>query len=103
MKHMVILVCSPGAEDPEVRMIENTLEECQKVVGGRIEIALTSQSFPKDILVICNAEGLLEDLPPNRFGIRGTFFCCRRNGEEFDSLTPRQIVFLKKYLESTGW
>ena len=69
MKHMVILVCSPGAEDPEVRMIENTLEECQKVVGGRIEIALTSQSFPKDILVICNEEGLLEDLPPNRFGM----------------------------------
>ena len=73
MKHMVILVCPPGAEDPEVRMIENTLEEFQKVVGGRIEIALTSQSFPKDILVICNEERLLEDLHPNRFGIRGTF------------------------------
>ena len=87
----------------EVRIIENTLEECQKMVGGRIEIARTSRSFPKDVLLICNEEGLLKDLPVNRVGILGTFFFCRRNGEEFDSLKPRHIIFLKKYLKSTGW
>lgn len=103
MKTILILVCRPGVRDPETQMIENTLEACQKLVGGKIQIAPTPKSLPKDILLVCNEEGLLEGLPMNRFGIPGTFFFCRKDGEEFGDLKLRQIIELKKYLQKTGW
>lgn len=55
-----VIVKKPG-EEPYETTIPNTLEACQDLVGGYIEV------FPvaTDACIICNEEGLLRDLPFN--------------------------------------
>lgn len=45
---------------PKVKIIDNTLEAKQKLVGGLIEVIPYN-----DLLLICNEEGKILDLPPN--------------------------------------
>ena len=55
------IVLKKVGEEPEVMNIENTLEAKQKLVNGWIEVV----SVTDDILLVCNEEGKLENLPPN--------------------------------------
>jgi len=55
-----VLVIEPG-KNPEEREIDNTLEALQEIVGGYIECV----TMATDLVVICNEEGRLMDLPFN--------------------------------------
>ena len=88
-------------ELPEEIEIDNTLEAKQKLVGGWIEQAF----LPKDdsVVLICNEEGKIYGLPPNRdIGrdiIVGNFFLVGDDPElgEDRSLTEEQISKYTKY------
>jgi hypothetical protein len=89
-----ILVVEPG-KVPEVREIPNGLEASQKIVGGYIEII----RLHDDVILVCNEEGKLDGLPPNRMIpeyrdiIMGTFFLTYDDDEgNFTSLTDEQIA-----------
>ena len=100
---MLILVVEPG-KVPESREISGSLKEMQSIVGGYIQAIYP---FP-GIALVCNEEGMLLRLPPNR-GLRdksgklydvicGTFFLCGApaDGENFVGLTPEQAEQLEK-------
>ena len=91
---------------PRVEEIGNTLQELQQAVGGSIEVV--PAELGDDALVICNDEGKLMNLSPNR-GLRdkdgqiydivcGTFFLCGAppDNDHFTSLTPEQIERYQK-------
>ena len=100
---MRILVVEPEHK-PEVREINDSLKEMQEIVGGLIQPIYLDDS----VVLICNDEGKLMNLPANR-GLRdengqmcdiifGTFFLCGApaDTDHFTSLTPEQI---KQYEE----
>ena len=77
---MQILVVEPERR-PEVREINDSLEEMQGIVGGFIQPICP---FEDSVALVCNEEGKFMDLPANR-GLRdkngqlcdivfGTFF-----------------------------
>lgn len=87
------IVLKKVGENPEVMNIENTLEAKQKLVDGLIEVV----SITNEILLICNEEGKLDNLPPNLLFdydyIAGDCFFIGddyKNGD-FKSLTDEQI------------
>ena len=95
---MRILVVEPEYK-PEVREINDSLKEMQGIVGGLIQPIYLDDS----VVLICNDEGKLMNLPANR-GLRdengqmcdiifGTFFLCGApaDTDHFTSLTPEQI------------
>ena len=99
-----VLVVKPGKR-PERVEIGAELEDMQRVVGGRIQ---EFQPFDDEAAVICNEEGKLDGLPPNRAVysedgemvdiVAGTFFICDApiSSETFQSLSEEQM---KKYEE----
>jgi hypothetical protein len=90
---MRILVKYPNS-NLEIKEIDGSLKSMQKIVGGYIEVVKVPHS---KILLVCNEEGLLLNLPVNRvFGHNfvGTVFFCREDGEEFISLTDEDINYL---------
>ena len=88
----------PGKYPEEIK-ISNTLETFQKYVCGSIE----SVRLDRDAYIICNDEGKLLPLPPNRlYGptdfFAGPFLICGDGGEDLISLTDSQITkYEKKY------
>ena len=97
-KKELIIVLKKVGENPEVMNIENTLEAKQKLVDGLIEVV----SITEDILLICNEEGKLDNLPPNLLFdydyIAGDCFFVGddyKNGD-FKSLTDEQIEEVKE-------
>lgn len=85
MKEITVMVFEPG-KPGYLKKVPDTLQAYQEIVGGNIEeVGLFS-----DCLLFCNEEGLLMDLPMNWMGIRGTFFACNAEGEEFASITEEQ-------------
>lgn len=91
------VVLKKVGENPEIMNIENTLEAKQKLVGGLIEVV----GLTKDILLICNEEGKIENLQPNLLFdydyIAGDCFFVGddySNGD-FKSLTDEQIEEVK--------
>lgn len=87
-----VLKIEPG-EAPAVKEIGNDLQSLQAEVGGLIECI----SFPNGCVVVCNEEGKLNGMPPNRrLGadiICGPFFVCdtTRSGD-FSSLSKSEIA-----------
>lgn len=57
---MKVIVKMPG-EKAEERDIENTLKALQDIVGGYIE----TLTLCKDMIIVCNEEGLINDMPFN--------------------------------------
>lgn len=107
-----ILVLEPG-KAPEVRFIQNTLKCAQGVVGGPIEIvsfdsryrsAFKNAENAKNIVVVCNGEGKLQQLPLNRALLNGSkihdvylgiIFICGVAHGDFVSLTDEQVKVLE--------
>lgn len=95
---MTILVVEP-LKAPYVKEIDGSLAEMQKIVGGAIE---GSYPFDDSAAIVCNQEGKLEELPPNRMLtspdgipydiIHGTFFVAGLGAEDFESLTAEQVL-----------
>lgn len=96
-KPMTILVVEPG-KAPYVREIDGSLAEMRKIVGGAIE---GTYPFDDPAAIVCNQEGKLAGLPPNRQlsgqdgipydTIHGTFFVAGLGTEDFCSLTDEQL------------
>ena len=95
---MRVLVVEPE-QRPEEREIEDSLNAMQGIVGGLIQPIYLENS----VVLVCNDEGKLLDLPANR-GLRdengqlcnivfGTFFLCNAlpDSDHFTSLTSEQI------------
>ena len=95
------IVLKKVGEEPEVMNIENTLEAKQKLVDGWIEVV----SVTEDILLVCNEEGKLDNLPPNLLFdydyIAGDCFFIGDDYEngDFKSLTDEQIEEVKAICE----
>ena len=80
---------------PQVKVIENTLNTLQSLVGGYIETV----SMEDNIILICNEEGKMQGLPPNfSMGydvIVGTAVFVAFDGkEDFTGLNDWQIEYL---------
>ena len=80
-----VLYVQPGKYPEEIK-IPNTLETFQKYVCGSIE----SVRLDRDAYIICNDEGKLLPLPPNRlYGptdfFAGPFLICGDGGEDLIS------------------
>lgn len=72
-KNIKVLVVEPN-KLPYEKVIKNKLEDKQKIVGGLVEYV----SLDNNALLVCNEEGKIFGLEPNRFIgrdiIAGTFF-----------------------------
>jgi hypothetical protein len=91
-----ILVKKPGKE-LEVREVEDKLKSYQEIVGGYIETIPVAEN----IILICNEEGILLDLPRNIVNSHpfcGTVFFVRTEYENFVSLTDIDIKLLTSRL-----
>lgn len=95
---MRVLVVEPE-QRPEEKEIDDSLNSMQGIVGGLIQPIYLENS----VVLVCNDEGKLLDLPANR-GLRnkdgqiydivcGTFFLCGAppDSDHLTSLTPEQI------------
>lgn len=98
---MKILIIEPG-KHPRTAVIEHTLENMQKIVGGHIQAI-----YPWDdpVALVCDEEGLYKDTEWNRLiqegtAIKGTFFICGVGNEDFTDLPDRLI---KKYTKLLYW
>ena len=106
---MKILVIEPMKE-PYVKEINGELETMQNIVGGIIQ-AIYPFDHP-EIALICNDEGKLMRLRPNRalFDkdgnivdiVAGTFFLCSApsDSENFEGLSDEQIETYKKRFDA---
>lgn len=98
MDNCIICVIKDPGEQPIVANIPNTLEALQKAVGGFIETVDRSDT----LALLCNEEGLLMGLPYNHtlfeMPFVGPIVAVGVDGEEFVSLTPDQIQFLRCWL-----
>ena len=70
--------------------LENSLRAMQRAVEGNIEVVCNGDGT----LIVCNEEGKLQGLPPNRRVGRGvivgSFFVAGEAGEDFRSLTEEE-------------
>ena len=106
-----VLYVQPG-KYPEERTISNTLRALQELVGGDIECC---RPWRDSVCVIRNDSGKIDGLPPNRlYGhtdfLAGSFVVCGNGGEDFISLTDRQVFLyerlyhiLRKNTDSIMW
>lgn len=103
---MKIIVVEPFRE-PYVKNIERTLDNMQKLVGGYIQAVYPFED--EEIALVCNEEGKLQDLTPNRILFRygkpvdmivGTFFLCSApfDSEDFEDI-PTELIdkYIKKF------
>lgn len=93
-----IVVQRPG-EISEITVIDNTLQEFQRLVGGHIEV----HSLGSGRLIVMNEAGRLKGLPENircnEFGaIVGTVLMTAENGEDFRSMTVAEIQSAREWL-----
>lgn len=88
--------------------IENSLESKQKYVDGLIQVV----SLDSNIDIICNDEGKLQGLKPNRAFMNGedildvfvgNILACRHDSEgNFTSIKEEDIPAIEKYLKPIG-
>ena len=97
-KEELKIVLKKVGKEPEIMNIENTLEAKQELVGGLIQIS----SVTEEILLVCDEEGKLKNLPPNLlFDYDYIAGDCFFIGDDYDnadfkSLTDEQIEEVKE-------
>lgn len=102
-----VLVVEPE-KDPEVRIIENSLEGVQQIVQGYIECVTLRDKAGEDLVLICNEEGKIRNLPMNanvpeiNDVIFGTFLIAGTDRDEFASLTDEQIFEMNERFMLNG-
>ena len=97
-----VLLIKP-MKPPEIAEIPSDLKGMQATVGGHIEAIYP---YEDPIALVCNEEGKINGLPLNRALrdndghiydiVAGDFFICDVSGEDFGSLSDKQIA---KYSE----
>lgn len=104
METIKVVIVEPE-KAPEIRDIPADLSEYQRIVGGYIECVYP---FRDRVGLVCNEEGKLLNLRPNRFLkrngkpydlIAGTFFVVGLGEEDFASLTDEQARKYAKLYE----
>jgi len=85
-KQIKVLVYEPS-KPGEMIEIDDELKAMQRIVGGYIEQVHIPALAKHWLFVICNEEGRLIGLPPNRSDLVGTFFVVRALGTEYVSIT----------------
>ena len=105
---MLILVVEPD-KVPYPKEINGTLEEMQQIVGGYIQAMFP---FPDKVALICNQEGKIQGLPPNRplddedgriyDIVAGTFFLCGAPSisDSFTGLIQEQVIKYERWFHS---
>ena len=101
MNNSISIVVKEPNKKPEIRTIDGSLEEMQKIVGGYIE----SVSISGNIDLWVNEDGLAEKLPFNLYArdipLFGTIFAAAHNEEgDMISLNKNQITQMIGLLES---
>lgn len=102
-KKIRILYKEVGKE-PQIMFIDNTLEVKQKLVGGLIEVVPY-----EDVLIICNEEGKILNMPPNLVFeydyIAGNCFVIGDDykNADFKSLTDEEILKYRKDLNKRSF
>lgn len=82
-----------------VYSIPNTLEAMQLLVGGYIETVTVA----KNAVIVCNEEGLIRGLKPNRFlgfDFVGDVFACGRRGDAFTDVPKALITMAARETEA---
>lgn len=108
---MKVLAYKVGQE-PVVMEIENSLTALQEFVGGYIEVvSISHQDLKYTYLLICNEEGKLYNLPPNRWLhdengdaidlLCGDFLICKAQEDDFTGLEDDDIEAVN-YIECIG-
>ena len=92
-----VLYVQPG-KYPEERTIPNTYEARQKLVGEDLTVC---HPWRDNACIISNDAAQDLDLPPNRlYGhtdfLAGSFVVCGNGGEDFISLTDRQVFLYER-------
>lgn len=102
---MKVIIVEPFT-NPYVKEIDHTLEAMQKIVGGYIEAVYPFDD--PDVALVCNEEGKINGLMPNRFLLNrnngicdyicGDFFLCYApaDSENFKSM-PENLI--QKYID----
>lgn len=91
-KKLTVVIVEPH-KAPYIKKIDDELSALQKCVGGYIETVYNGDGT----IIVCNEEGKLQGLEGNRrirdgnSIIAGTFFVVGDGGENFRSLTNREI------------
>lgn len=102
-KKIRILYKEVGKE-PQIMFVDNTLEVKQKLVGGLIEVVPY-----EDVLIICNEEGKLLNMPPNLVFeydyIAGNCFVIGDDykNADFKSLTDEEILKYREDLKKRSF
>lgn len=96
---MKILIVEPGRA-PYRADIAPELDAMQTIVGGHIE---TVMPFEDAVVLVCNEEGLILELPFNRLvrmdmPIFGTFFLCGAGEEDLTDLPDEMAAKYEKDL-----
>lgn len=96
--HIRALVKVPGVS-PYARLIENTLKNLQRLVGGYIETV----DLDNNVVLVCDEDGKCIDLPFNFYlysdYVVGTAVFVSRRGEHFGSLNEEQIDYVKDLIK----
>lgn len=86
MKEQIKVIVKAPRRSAEPRIIPNTLEELQGIVGGHIEVV----RFASDCVIICNEEGKLRGMDHNMFlmgeNFVGPIIIAGTSGEDFDDI-----------------
>lgn len=73
-----------------IKEIDNTLEQLQQIVGGYIETVTVDLCRGEPVVIVCNEEGRLDDLPHNctinGYDFVGTIVAVGADGDEFGDL-----------------
>lgn len=95
MDELISVIIKEPNKKPERKVIKNTLEAMQKVVGGHIETV----TLAENIVLVVNEDGIPLGLPYNcnMFGhtIYGTLMLAGAEGEDFCSL-PYEIELTER-------
>lgn len=93
MRKIKVIIKRPG-EKPRTTWISDRLENLQKTVEGYIETVTVCT----DLVIICNEEGRIRDLPYNctilGADFFGTILLAGINGEEFGNVPDGAWKFL---------
>lgn len=92
MKERIHVIVKEPGRKPELREIDNTLEELQGYVGGYIETV----TFASDLVIICNEDGRLRQMTYNcriaNIDFVGPILLCGIDGENFDDAPDYDLV-----------
>lgn len=103
-KEKIRILYKEVGKEPQIMFIENTLEAKQELVGGLIEVVPY-----EDVLIICNEEGKLLNMPPNLVFeydyIAGNCFVIGDDykNADFKSLTDEEILKYREDLKKRSF